>query len=217
MSRYAKALLKYYDDIGHRVGEFLRPGIPLTKQRKALNEFRRRLPRWFCREFAWFCDDFPPALPPALTALYEWRNGIRHASRARLGNLDFVPTYYLVSLAEALDDWRIVTEAVRDSEMYGNENTVFLGASPFPFMHDGTGNYVVLDIRNSSPTYGSVGCFDKTGSSSRRAEYGSLPRFFQAHYQCCKEGVYRLDKDGYLDRDYKKAERILARHRMKGS
>jgi len=212
MSRYAKAMLNHYDGIGHRVGDFLSPGISATRQRKALKDFRRRLPRWFCQTMTWFRDEFPTSLPATLTALYVWRNGIGHTRGAKLGNLHFVPGYYLVPLKEALDSWKIVTEAVHYSESYENDNTVFLGACPFPFMADDTGDHVVMDIRKGSPTYGSIGRFDRTGYSSRRAEYATLSKCLQAHYECCKEGAYRLDKDGYLEKDYKKSECILARY-----
>lgn len=215
--RYPSAILNYYDRIGHRVADYLLPGVSVAQTEKELTQFRRdlgagRVPGPRPRDSAQYASQFPNRIPDCLIRLYAWRNGTRHDRAAKVGHLRFLPAYYLMSLRESLRKWAIVTDAVSASELYENENTAFLGASLFPFMHDSTGNYVVLDVNPCSSSYCTVGTFAANGLFSRRNEFRTLSRFFKAHYQCCREGIYRLDDHG-LTHDWKAAENVLDRFR----
>ena len=218
--RYGNAILNYYNRIGHRVGEFLVPGIAVRKTEKHVASFRQnllkgRIPGPQPRDPSTYASQIPNRVPECLQKLYAWRNGTKGESKVKLGSLNFIPGFYLMRLPEALSAWKIVTDAIAASELYENENTMFLGTSMFPFMHDSTGNHIVLDVNPSSSSYCSVGTFAANGTFSRRSEFRTLSIFFQAHYQCCRDGIYSLNADGYLAHDWKSAENVLERFRVK--
>ncbi|MEK6237591.1 MAG: SMI1/KNR4 family protein [Planctomycetales bacterium] len=181
--RYANLLIKEYDRLGHNVRGSLCSGMSKRKLMAALRAFLEQ-PHPVNKSL------LPKSLPASLVDLYQWHNG----------GGELAPYFHFMTFEESLESWDITSEAAEDSVMYENGNTVFDDTSPFPFLHSGGGDYVVMDVGERSPTRGSIGAFANNGCSSVRNEFSSLSKFFRAHYQCCKEGVYRVDEDG-LDFD----------------
>lgn len=177
--RYAELLIAQYDRLGYNLRPTLRRGLAESSLNRQLQAFLKT-PHPVNEPAR-----FPRSLPQSLVDLYAWHNG----GGTLVPNLTFMP------FGEALKAWDLVAEMAEDSVMYKNGNVVFADTSPFPFLTLNHTQFVVMDVGERSPTRGSIGQFSVNGFNTVRNEFGSLSQFLRAHYQCCKEGVYRVTDD----------------------
>lgn len=194
--RYAELLVAQHDRLGHNVRATLRRGLSERSLERQLHAFLKK-PHPVNQP-----ERFPRLLPRSLVDLYVWHNG----------GGELVPYFTFMPFGEALKSWDLTAEMAEDSLIYKNGNVVFANTSPFPILNFNNSDFIVMDVGARSPTRGSIGLLTPTGFSSVRNEFASLSQFFRAHYQCCKEGVYRVTKNGL---DYDGLRKPLQRFRTK--
>lgn len=194
--RYAELLIAQYEHLGHDVRSSLKRGLSASSLNRKLQTFLEQPHPVQAPE------RFPRALPPSLVDLYAWHNG----------GGELVPFFHFMPFDEALECWDLTAEMAEDSVLYKNGNVVFADTSPFPMLNFNNSDFIVMDVGAKSPTRGSIGKLTANGFSSVRNEFASLSQFFRAHYQCCKEGVYRVTENGL---DFEGPRKPLQRFRTK--
>jgi len=135
-----------------------------------------------------------------LKDLYLRLNGIHNDRKTPLGLTGIIPIYSLLSLKDAIDyasymDW------VEHKEMYQIESD--LGHKLFPFIHDGAGNCYWVDLNEETPNFGKI-YWTNTFGDPPDYLFNSLTDFFFAIQRGYADGIFFIDKDGYLNCDYDK-------------
>lgn len=121
--------------------------------------------------------------PPALVALYGWRDGTATAG-AILDDIHLFPGFYLLSAEDAVANYQAF---VTDSRW----RTGWL-----PIFANGGGDFYVLDL--SSPAASPVRHF-RIEESEHPIEFSSLGAMLVTLAQAFERGVFFVDSDGYLE------------------
>ncbi|MEM9480559.1 MAG: SMI1/KNR4 family protein [Verrucomicrobiota bacterium] len=180
-------------DLGHPVVQHLRPGIDMS-------------------EITRFETVTSLKLPDEIAKLFALHNGTDFSGDIFLGQAQFVDGFHLMSLSEAIEAKEIVDEAIEDSPFVADEPHAFDRRCALPFLDDGAGDYMVVDVQPSSKRFGWIGTFLHAGDS-RPDEFSSFSVFLAAHYEAAIEGVYRTNSKGFLDAPHRELESVLGRHK----
>jgi hypothetical protein len=120
---------------------------------------------------------------PYFEALYAWRDGV-DTTEATIGEIDLIPGCYLLSLDDALTNYR----AFRGSSRW---NRHWL-----PFLADGGGDFYVVEA--SSEAEGAVRHF-RIDESEHPVEFSSVSSMIVVVLAAYRRGAYFLDENGYLE------------------
>lgn len=121
-----------------------------------------------------------------LESLYGWRNGTSTAGVAAVDDIHFFPGFYLLSLEDALANYRAFASDPRWS------------AGWLPLFANGGGDFYVLDL--SSPTGSPVRHF-RIEESEHPIEFGSLGALLTTLAAAFDRGIFFVDLSGYLEMD----------------
>ena len=127
-----------------------------------------------------------------LIELYAWRGGTVVETGTTLGDVQFFPGYWFLSLEEALEQYATRRQSDRWNDSW------------FPVFANGGGDYYAVWLgRSPSPVV------DYTHDSDERPlAYPSLPKMMTTLAACFEQGVIFVDDEGYLDMDYAKHEEV---------
>lgn len=127
-------------------------------------------------------------LPPNddLAALYAWHDGTDTSRGATLDDLHLFPGFYLLSLHDAVANYRSFREDERWTEGW------------MPLFANGGGDFYVVEVCAAQDS--SVRHF-RIDESERPVEFGSLSALLQTLAASFDEGVFYVDRDGYLEMD----------------
>jgi len=181
-------------DLGHPVADYLRPGIA----KSTIREFEQ---------------DSKLRLPDAIVDLFLLHDGTDFSGDTLLGHGQFIDGFHLMTFSEALEAMEIVDEAIEDSPFVADEPHAFDGRRVLPFLGDGCGDHVVVDIASESDRFGWIGTFLHAGPS-RPDEFVSFDSFVGAHLAAVQSGVYQFSDMGFLDASFAELKAVLKRHRQ---
>lgn len=127
-------------------------------------------------------------LPPSqeLEAVYGWKNGTWTAGVAAVDDIHLFPGFYLLSLEDALTNYRAFAADPR------------WAVSWLPLFANGGGDFYVLDL--SEPAEGAVRHF-RIEESEHPIEFGSLRALLATLAAAFERGVFFVDPSGYLEMD----------------
>lgn len=130
---------------------------------------------------------------PELEALYAWRNGTVTES-VKLGEIDIFPGFYLLSLEDAILNYRTFVGDMRWQVGW------------LPLFADGGGDFYIIDLGMESgrPVRG---FWIEWGEHS--VEFSSLNMMLRTVAMGFARGVLFLDSNGYLSMDFHEFE-VLA-------
>ena len=139
-----------------------------------------------------------------LKDLFKTINGIDIDGETPSGLTGIIPIHELLSLKGAISysnnmDWN------EHKEMYEIEYE--FGSNLFPFIHDGAGNCYWVDLNEGTNNYGRL-YWTNTFGDEPDYLFNSLTEFFEAVKIGYEKGIYTLDKEGYLNSDYKEWSKI---------
>lgn len=120
-----------------------------------------------------------------LESLYGWRNGTSTAGIAAVGDIHLFPGFYLLSLEDAIANYRAVASDPRWT------------AGWLPLFANGGGDFYVLDL-GSSPV-SPVRHF-RIEESEHPIEFGSLGALVTTLAAAFDRGIFFVDPGGYLER-----------------
>lgn len=123
---------------------------------------------------------------PELEALYGWRNGTSTAGVAAVGDIHLFPGFYLLSLEDALTNYRAFAVDARWAVGW------------LPLFANGGGDFYVLDL--SEPAGTPVRHF-RIEESEHPIVFGSLPALSATLAGAFERGVFFVDPSGYLEMD----------------
>jgi len=151
-----------------RTIELLKPGVPQDRTREALQELALTPPRDLCE-------------------VYVWRNGTDVGAAATVDELYLFPGYYLLSLEDAVAEYRI-----RIGEEWH--------AAWFPMFADGGGGFFAVPCDADDREFGQVVGLDGDGFPPAMA-FLSVGRMVATIAQAYDNDMIRVDGDGYLEWD----------------
>jgi hypothetical protein len=122
-----------------------------------------------------------------LLNLYEWRNGTDAPKSTILGDLAFIPGFYLLSLEDALANFDAFGADPRWQQAW------------FPLLADGGGDFLTIDLTAGSD-FGAVRHF-RIEQEEHPLEYRSLRAMFATFASAYERGIFRVDADGFLEVD----------------
>lgn len=123
---------------------------------------------------------------PELETLYGWKNGTSTAGVAAVDDIHLFPGFYLLSLEDALANYRAFANDARWSVGW------------LPLFANGGGDFLVLDL--SQPGGGSVRHF-RIEESEHPIEFGSMGALSTTLAAALERGVFFVDPSGYLEMD----------------
>lgn len=123
---------------------------------------------------------------PELEMLYGWKNGTSTASVAAVDDIHLFPGFYLLSLEDALANYRAFATDARWSVGW------------LPLFANGGGDFYVLDL--SQPGGGPVRHF-RIEESEHPIEFGSVGALSTTLAAAFERGVFFVDPSGYLEMD----------------
>ena len=121
-----------------------------------------------------------------LESLYGWRNGTSSTRIAAVDDIQFFPGFYMISLEDALANYRAFASDARWSIGW------------LPVFANGGVDFYVLDL--SSSNYGTVRHF-RLGEFDHPIEFGSLGAMLGTLASAFEQGIFYLDSHGYLEMD----------------
>ncbi|WP_146252105.1 SMI1/KNR4 family protein [Xylanimonas oleitrophica] len=159
---------KALERLGRRVLlESLQGGVPAEAVRSSLSTV-----------------DLPSS--PELETLYGWKNGTSTASVAAVDDIHLFPGFYLLSLEDALANYRA----------FANDARWTVGW--LPLFANGGGDFYVLDL--SQAATGPVRHF-RIEESEHPIEFGSLDALTETLAAAFNRGIFFVDPSGYLEMD----------------
>jgi cell wall assembly regulator SMI1 len=188
VTQYIKALT----DLGHPIAKHLRPGIP-SSAASTLEE------------------ELGIHLPLEIRELFMAFDGTEFQEGVLLGHVQFIDGFHLMTIDEVRSEKAIIDEIVEDFPLLAGESHAFEGRNMLPFLADGLGNNVVVDVSKESKNFGSIGFFDHAGESLTNT-FPSFEKLIAAHFEALKSGAYSLSDEGYIQADYDCLEKVLAKH-----
>ena len=126
------------------------------------------------------------AAPSALEQLYGWRDGTSTTGVASVDDIHLVPGFYLLSLADAITNYRAFVADPR------------WGTGWLPVFANGGGDFYVVDL--SSHGEGPVRHFG-IDAAEHPIEFSSLGAMLATVAQGFERGTFFVDPDGYLEMD----------------
>ncbi|MBK1884531.1 SMI1/KNR4 family protein [Luteolibacter pohnpeiensis] len=186
--QYIKALT----DLGHPIAKHLRPGIP-SSAASALEE------------------ELGIHLPLDIRELFMAFGGTEFQEGVLLGHGQLINGFHLMTIEEVRSEKEIMDGIVEDFPLIAEERHAFEGRNMLPFLADGLGNNVVVDVSKESKNFGAIGFFDHAGESLTDT-FASFEKLIAAHFEALKSGVYSLSDEGYIQADYECLEKVLAKH-----
>lgn len=123
---------------------------------------------------------------PALEALYGWKNGTSTAGVAAVDDIHLFPGFYLLSLEDAVANYRAFASDARWSVGW------------LPLFANGGGDFYVLDL--SQPGERPVRHF-RIDESEHPIEFGSLRALTETLAVAFDRGIFFVDSSGYLEMD----------------
>lgn len=123
---------------------------------------------------------------PELETLYGWKNGTSTAGVAAVDDIHLFPGFYLLSLEDALANYRAFAADARWSVGW------------LPLFANGGGDFYVLDL--SQPAGGPVRHF-RIEESEHPIEFGSVEALSTTLATAFERGVFFVDPSGYLEMD----------------
>ncbi len=121
-----------------------------------------------------------------LESLYAWRNGTSTAGVAAVDDVHFFPGFYLLSLEDALANYRAFATDPRWSTGW------------LPLLANGGGDFYVLDLSSSAAS--PVRHF-RIEESEHPIEFDSLQGLLTTLAAAFDRGIFFVDPSGYLDMD----------------
>jgi cell wall assembly regulator SMI1 len=134
-----------------------------------------------------------------LLGLYEWHNGTRVPEGTALDDVHFFPGFYFLALDDATTNFL----AFRDD---GRWSSTWL-----PIFSNGGGDFYAVDCGTHSETLGAVIGF-MVDQIEQPVEYESLRSMMATLADCFEQGVFFVDRRGYLEMDYARHAEIARRH-----
>ena len=138
-------------------------------------------------------EEIPLQLTQDLRALYTWRNGSKDCEGITLGELEFFPGFYLMSLEDSFQTYL----ELRETDAWGK--------SWFPIFASGGGDFYAMNL--ASEAQGQILGFYVFEEESQ-VEYWSLESMLTALKNCYEQGIIFRNEQGYLDMDYRKHAEI---------
>jgi hypothetical protein len=121
----------------------------------------------------------------AVATLYAWKNGT-DVTDSKLGEIYFVPGFYLLSLEDAITNYRVLADDERWT------------AGWLPLLADGGGDFYVIDL--SQRSFGEIRHF-RVDEVEHPVEFESLEAMMGTIARGYERGVLYVDKGGYLEID----------------
>lgn len=119
--------------------------------------------------------------------LYTTTDGIKmDGSQLALKEIWLLPGYYLMSLEEAVDVYKIMLESAEEDGQYWDKLW-------FPFLSSGAGDFYFLDMSN-----GTVNEFMRGEDIDEEAEYETMADFLQQAVQHFTDEDFYMDEEGQL-------------------
>lgn len=143
---------------------------------------------------------FPYPLPPVLTELYTWHNGMKD-------NLPLFREFTLFPLEEALAEYELACEIAEETASEDDEDLLWKD-SWFPVMGY-MGDYLLLDCDPEAPRPGHI--WFKANADNPYPWYDSLEQMLVTIRTCFAEGAYFFDEDEILSEDWEAANQIRER------
>ena len=125
-------------------------------------------------------------LPPSreMEELYAWHGGTVFPAQTRLGDIYLVPGFYLLTLSDAITNYR----AFEDHERWTR--------GWIPLFADGGGDFYVVDLR---PEGGGAVRHFMIDQEQHPVIYESITAMMETAAAAFDAGVYFVDGDGYLN------------------
>lgn len=130
--------------------------------------------------------------------LYQWHNGIGE-NNSNVGQFVFSSYGRMMKLEEAGNYYQANTT----SELWGKEF--------FPLFTNNAGDFLLLDVKKESKTFGRIFLFSPSILLFSMPEqiYDSIDSFIETTINCFKHGAYKFNSlDNTLDVDYQKESEI---------
>lgn len=124
--------------------------------------------------------------PAAVERLYAWRDGTEMKGAASLDDLHFFPGFYLLSLDDAIANYRAFVTDARWSPGW------------LPIFANGGGDFYVTDLAGDMPA--GIRHF-RIEESEHPVEFMSLPDMLKTLAAAYERGVFFVDANGYLEMD----------------
>ena len=124
--------------------------------------------------------------PSALEELYGWRDGTSTAGVASVDDIHLVPGFYLLSLEDAIANYRAFAADPRWE------------AGWLPIFANGGGDFYVVDL--SSPGESPMRHF-RIDEAEHPIEFSSLGAMLATVAHGFERGTFFVDPDGYLEMD----------------
>ena len=124
--------------------------------------------------------------PAPVEQLYAWRDGTETKGAASLDDLHFFPGFYLLSLDDAIANYRAFVTDTRWSPGW------------LPIFANGGGDFYVIDLRGDMPP--GIRHF-RIEESEHPVEFMSLADMLKTLAAAYERGVFFVDANGYLETD----------------
>ena len=152
-------------------------------------------------------------LPDPIARLFAIHDGTQFSDKWKLGHGQFIDGFYLMRFEEAMAEKELIDLSIEDYPYYCEEPHAFAGRSIFPFLANGCGDNIVVDICPKSNRFGYIGsCFH--ADVSLPDEFQDFDSFLAGHVEAVSAGVYRINSEGYMHADFEDLDSILARHKI---
>ena len=122
-----------------------------------------------------------------LESLYSWRNGSATDKIAVLDDLHIMPGFYLLSLEDALENYRVFVADARWTVGW------------LPILENGGGDFYAVDTSvkvGPQPVYAF-----RIEQGHHPIEFNSIADMFGTFAEAFERGVFFVDVDGYLEMD----------------
>jgi hypothetical protein len=123
---------------------------------------------------------------PELEALYVWRNGTSTAGDVTLGDIHLFPGFYLLSIEDAIANYKIYVTDSRWSPGW------------LPIFANGGGDFYVLDLGSLSERPMRYFRFD---ASEHLIEFSSLGAMLATLAAAFERGIFFVDPNEFLEMD----------------
>lgn len=133
-----------------------------------------------------------------LIELYLCANGSKESDKP-LGLIGLTPAYVFMDLASAENYYSTYIQFGEQFKIWDSGFTP--GVKLFPFLEDSSGDCYWLDLNKGTDNYGKI-FWTNTYPDSPSYQFNSLTSMFETIAQAYEKGIYFLDPDNLLDKNY---------------
>lgn len=178
---------KIIEEIKNNLEKLNRPSAKLLQKGIDRNEIEKKV------------NSLDLVLPSEFYTFFSLIDGINEKEKVKLGEIDFFPGYYLMSLNECISNYNLFKNDERWKKSW------------FPIFANGGGDFYCIVCPNTPAEKAPIVDY-LLEEDDHIIVHSSLYNMLKTILDCYNEKVYYIDQEGYLEVDYDKELEIQIRN-----